>query len=101
MRKCDRSWSGRFKAIRAATVTRLRSRFDKSGRSQTSSVQHVVSDLRQLGRKVAHGCLRWPGPRAGICRLPSERYAILGIADLLHPFDDLAVQLLANGDVRH
>jgi hypothetical protein len=55
-----RSWSGRCKAISAATVIRLRSRLDNSLRSHTSSNNTRSVSFNQLGRKVADqflGCI--------------------------------------------
>ena len=59
------------------------------------AVQHVVSQLGQFGGKVADRSLRRPRLRAGVGArsLSAERRAVLRIADLLHPFDGLAVEL--------
>ena len=53
---CERSWSGRFIAMSALTVTRLRSRGERPGRAQTSPKSTSSVNWASLGAMSPSSC---------------------------------------------
>src|SRR6266852_2042592 len=108
----DRSWSGRFIAMRTLTVIRLRSRGDSSGRAHTSPNSTLSVSSANLGEMSPNilwasvGCTL--APAAGelatsfftislLCwQLKRElpQVAVLLVGDFLHPVDHLPVEFL-------
>ena len=72
---CERSWSGRFNAISALTVTRLRSRLESPGRSQTSPNRTLSVKSASLGAISPISCCA----RDGCDAAPAEPAAAASV----------------------
>src|SRR6185503_890263 len=108
---CDRSWSGRFSAMSALTVTRLRSRCDSAESGQTSpyNTRFVISASFGANSFIARGVTdgralspATPGGREGIAAAArADRREVLRVRHGLHPLHAPAVDCLGDGEVRH